>query len=125
MAALSQLPLDGLDVLIIENVGNLVCPTEFDLGEDAKVVVTSLTEGDDKPYKYPGAFLAAQAVIVNKIDLAPYLPVSVDKLRQAIAAINGSARILPMSCVTGEGIDAWQDWIRAMLHAKRERGGLV
>jgi len=123
MAALSQLPLDGLDVLIIENVGNLVCPTEFDLGEDAKVVITSLTEGDDKPLKYPGAFLAAQAIVVNKIDLAPYLPVNVPKLREAILTVNSRARILPLSCATGEGLEDWLDWVRAALRAKRERTG--
>jgi hydrogenase nickel incorporation protein HypB len=119
MAALPQLSLSDVDVLIIENVGNLVCPVGFDLGEDAKVVVTSLTEGDDKPQKYPGAFMAARAVVVNKIDLAPYLPTSLDKLCRSITAINGSAKIIPLSCITGEGMDAWLDWIREMLHAKR------
>lgn len=124
MAALPQLPLGEVDVLIIENVGNLVCPVEFDLGEDAQVVVTSLTEGDDKPLKYPASFMAAQAVVVNKLDLAPYLPASIDRLCQSIAAINGRARVMPLSCVTGEGLAAWLDWIRAMLRAKRERGSL-
>jgi hydrogenase nickel incorporation protein HypB len=124
MAALPQLPLGEVDVLIIENVGNLVCPAEFDLGEDAQVVVTSLTEGDDKPLKYPASFMAAQAVVVNKLDLAPYLPASIDRLCQSIAAINGRARVMPLSCVTGEGLEAWLDWIRAMLRAKRERGSL-
>jgi hydrogenase nickel incorporation protein HypB len=123
MAALSQLPLDGLEVLIIENVGNLVCPTEFDLGEDAKVVITSLTEGDDKPLKYPGAFLAAQAIVVNKIDLEPYLPVKVPKLREAILTVNSRARILPLSCATGEGLEDWLDWVRAAWRAKREPTG--
>ncbi len=118
-AALLQLPLDGVDVLIIENVGNLVCPTSFDLGEDAKVVIASLTEGDDKPLKYPAAFAAARLILINKIDLAPYLPVDVRKLRQAIAAINAEAVILEVSCTTGQGLDAWLDWIRAALRAKR------
>jgi hydrogenase nickel incorporation protein HypB len=124
MAALPQLPLGDVDVLIIENVGNLVCPVEFDLGEDAQVVVTSLTEGDDKPLKYPASFMAAQAVVVNKLDLAPHLPASVDRLYQSIAAINGRARVMPLSCVTGEGLEAWLDWIREALHAKREQGHL-
>ncbi|MBN1889467.1 MAG: hydrogenase nickel incorporation protein HypB [Thermoflexales bacterium] len=118
-AALAQLPLDGVDVLIIENVGNLVCPTSFDLGEDAKIIVASLAEGDDKPLKYPAAFIAARLVLVNKIDLAPYLPVDVRKLRQAITAINAEAAILEVSCTTGQGLDAWLDWIRTALHAKR------
>ncbi len=124
MAALSQLPLGEVDVLIIENVGNLVCPVEFDLGEDAQVVVTSLTEGDDKPLKYPASFMRAQAVVVNKLDLAPHLPVSVDRLCQSITAINGRAQIVPLSCITGEGLEAWLDWIRAALRAKRERSSL-
>jgi hydrogenase nickel incorporation protein HypB len=124
MAALPQLPLGDVDVLIIENVGNLVCPVEFDLGEDVQVVVTSLTEGDDKPLKYPASFMAAQAVVVNKLDLAPHLPASVDRLYHSIAAINGRARVMPLSCVTGEGLEAWLDWIREALHAKREQGHL-
>jgi hydrogenase nickel incorporation protein HypB len=124
MAALPQVSLDGVDVLLIENVGNLVCPTSFDLGEDAKVVITSLTEGEDKPLKYPGAFVAAQVVIVNKIDLAPYLPVNLNKLQQAIATINGRARIMQVSCITGQGLENWLDWIRAALRAKRSASNL-
>jgi len=119
IAALSQLPLDDVDVLIIENVGNLICPVEFDLGEDAKVLVVSLPEGEDKPLKYRPSFIAAQAIIVNKLDLAPYLAVSADRLCQFIGTINGSARIIPLSCVTGEGLDVWLDWLRAALRAKR------
>jgi len=121
MAALPQLRLDHVDVLIIENVGNLICPTEFDLGEDAKVVVTSLTEGDDKPLKYPGAFVAAQAIVVNKIDLEPYLPVSTQELRTAIATINRHAPVIALSCTTGAGFDVWLDWIREALRAKRAK----
>lgn len=119
MAALPRLPLDSIDVLVIENVGNLICPTSFDLGEDAKVVLTSLPEGEDKPLKYPGAFLAAQAAIINKIDLAPYLPVKVDALRRAIIAINSKIEILELSCLTGQGFVGWLDWLRAALHARR------
>lgn len=122
LAALAQLPLDNLDILIIENVGNLVCPTSFDLGEDVKVVITSLTEGDDKPLKYPGAFAAAQVAVINKIDLAPYLPVSVDKLRQAITTINGAVKLLEISCTTCQGVEAWLDWLRAALNNKRTIG---
>lgn len=118
-AALPQLSLEGVDILIVENVGNLVCPTSFDLGEDAKVVITSLTEGDDKPLKYPGAFVSAQVVIVNKVDLAPYLPVDVDKLRKAIRAVNGDVEIIEVSCASGQGLPAWLDWLRAALRAKR------
>ncbi len=124
MAALARFSLDELDVLIIENVGNLICPTEFDLGEDARVVVTSLTEGDDKPLKYPGAFLAARAVVVNKIDLAPYLPVDVRRLCRAISTVNGSAQIIPLSCTTGEGLAEWMGYIHCALRAKRADGRL-
>lgn len=119
MAALPQLELDRVDLLIIENVGNLVCPTEFDLGEDAKVVVTSLTEGDDKPLKYPGAFMAARAVVVNKTDLEPHLPASAAKLRAAVASVNGQADVISLSCLTGAGFDGWLDWIRSAWRAKR------
>ncbi|PKO22350.1 MAG: hydrogenase accessory protein HypB [Chloroflexi bacterium HGW-Chloroflexi-1] len=121
MAALPELPLAELDVLIIENVGNLVCPTEFDLGEDAKVALISLPEGDDKPLKYPGIFLAARAVVLNKMDLAPYLPMDVERLRQGIMTINSDASIIPVSCITGEGLAAWLEWVRRELRAKRAR----
>jgi hydrogenase nickel incorporation protein HypB len=119
VAALPELPLAELDVLIIENVGNLVCPTEFDLGEDAKVALVSLPEGDDKPLKYPGIFLAARAVIINKIDLAPYLPADIERLQQGITTINPDARVFSMSCLTGVGLADWLAWIRAALRAKR------
>ncbi len=109
-------------LLIIENVGNLICPTEFDLGEDAKVALISLPEGDDKPLKYPGIFLAARAVVLNKMDLAPYLPMDVERLRQGIRTINGDASIMPISCITGEGLATWLEWIRAALRAKRLHG---
>ncbi len=122
MAALPELPLAELDVLIIENVGNLVCPTEFDLGEDAKVALISLPEGDDKPLKYPGIFLAARAVVLNKMDLAPYLPMDVERLRQGIMTINSDVSIMPISCITGEGLAAWLEWVRIELRAKRQAG---
>lgn len=121
MAALPQLELDDIDVLVIENVGNLICPTEFDLGEDAKIVITSLTEGDDKPLKYPGAFVTAQAIVINKIDLEPYLPVTIEKLRTAITTINRHAPVIPLSCITGAGFEAWLDWIREQSRAKRTK----
>jgi hydrogenase nickel incorporation protein HypB len=121
MAALPRLSLNDVDVLIIENVGNLVCPIEFDLGEDAKVLITSLTEGDDKPLKYPGGFVAAQVIVVNKIDLEPYLPVSFDKLRVAIGTINHHAPVIALSCTTGAGFDAWLEWIRTAWRAKRAK----
>lgn len=113
------LSLDGADVVIIENVGNLLCPTGWDLGEDAKVVVASLPEGDDKPLKYPMAFLTAQAAVINKIDLEPYIPAKAARLRANALAVNPDLAVFEVSCLTGEGLDAWLDWIRARLAAKR------
>lgn len=113
------LSLDGADVIIIENVGNLLCPTGWDLGEDAKVVVASLPEGDDKPLKYPMAFLAAQAVVINKIDLEPYIPAKAARLRANALAVNPELAVFEVSCQTGQGLDAWLDWIRGRLAAKR------
>jgi hydrogenase nickel incorporation protein HypB len=117
-AALGKLPA-RLDLLVVENVGNLVCPTEFDLGEDLKVVIVSLTEGDDKPLKYPGAFNTAGAMVINKMDLAPYLPASAETLRANALTINPNLEVFEVSCTTGEGLDAWLDWVRARLVAKR------
>ena len=119
--ALAQIALDETDILIIENVGNLVCPTAWDLGEDAKVVVASLPEGDDKPLKYPVAFLTAQAAVLNKIDLEPYLPARVAVLRENALRINEKLAIFPVSCVTGEGPPAWLGWVRDQARRKRER----
>jgi len=113
------LSVDDADIVIIENVGNLLCPTGWDLGEDAKVVVASLPEGDDKPLKYPMAFLTAQAVVINKIDLAPYVPASVARLRANALAIKPDLAVFEVSCLTGEGLDAWLDWVRQKLAAKR------
>jgi len=113
------LSLDGADVIIIENVGNLLCPTGWDLGEDAKVVVASLPEGDDKPLKYPMAFLAAQAAVINKIDLEPYIPAKAARLRANALAVNPDLAVFEVSCLTGAGLDAWLDWIRGRLSAKR------
>ncbi len=113
------LSLDDADVIIIENVGNLLCPTGWDLGEDAKVVVASLPEGDDKPLKYPMAFLAAQAVVINKIDLEPYIPAKAARLRANALTVNPDLAVFEVSCLTGAGLDAWLDWIRARLAAKR------
>ena len=117
--AVDQLDLKGADVVIIENVGNLICPTGWDLGEDAKVVIASLPEGDDKPLKYPMAFSTAQAVIINKIDLAPYLPARVAVLRENALKINPDLAVFEVSCLTGQGLDAWVGWIRSQLAKKR------
>ena len=99
-------------VLLIENVGNLVCPALFDLGEAAKVVVISVTEGDDKPLKYPHMFAAAQLCLVGKLDLLPYVKFDVAACEQAARAVNPKLEILRLSATTGEGLGAWYDWLR-------------
>jgi hydrogenase nickel incorporation protein HypB len=119
-AALEQLQVEDADVVIIENVGNLLCPTGWDLGEDAKVVVASLPEGDDKPLKYPMAFATAQAVVINKIDLEPYLPAEVSVLRQNALQINPHLAVFEVSALMDRGLDGWVDWIREKLAEKRE-----
>ncbi len=112
--------LPQIDLLLIENVGNLICPTGFDLGEDAKVVIVSLPEGDDKPLKYPGIFRESEAMVVNKVDLQPYLKAQVGTLREAALSINPALDIFEISCETGEGLSSWYDWVRAQLAAKGE-----
>jgi hydrogenase nickel incorporation protein HypB len=109
--ALEQLPLDEIDLLLIENVGNLVCPAGLALGQHADVVIASVPEGDDKPYKYPGIFIAVDVVVINKIDLLPYLEFDVPAFRQLIAGLNPKARVFEVSCKTGEGIQAWAEWL--------------
>ena len=121
-AALDRLDTARADVIIIENVGNLLCPTGWDLGEDAKVLVASLTEGDDKPLKYPMSFAAAQAVVINKIDLEPYIPAKVARLRENALLVNPGLAVFEVSCLTGQGLEAWLDWIRARLALKRRAG---
>jgi len=111
--ALTQIDYTKLKVLIIENVGNLVCPAGYDLGEDTKVVLLSTTEGDDKPLKYPAMFRNASVLIINKIDLLPYVNCSVKQIREHALAINPALKIFETSCTTDEGIPAWCNWILA------------
>ena len=109
--ALNNLPLEEIDLLIIENVGNLICPAEFDLGEHRRVMLLSVPEGDDKPYKYPLMFTEANVVLINKIDLLPYLDFNTVAFTQAVSGLNPKARIFPVSCKTGEGLEAWFSWL--------------
>ena len=109
---LGDLPLKDLDVLFIENVGNLVCPAEFKVGEDIKVMILSITEGHDKPLKYPLMFQESAALIVNKVDLRPFLDVDVDKIKKDAMSLNPSIRIFEVSCRSGEGIDQWLQWLK-------------
>lgn len=111
--ALGNLPLDEADLVVIENVGNLVCPAGFDLGEDLKVVLLSVTEGDDKPLKYPAMFRQAKVLIVNKTDLLPYVNCDVAALERHALSINPELRVFETSCTTGEGLDAWCEWLAA------------
>lgn len=112
--ALKALPLHDIDILFIENVGNLICPVEFQLGEEIRVVVASVPEGDDKPYKYPGIFTAVDAVVLNKIDLVPYVDFKVDALRQGVERLNQRAKIFEISCRSGEGIAPWTEWLESL-----------
>jgi hydrogenase nickel incorporation protein HypB len=107
--------LDKADMLIIENVGNLVCPASFDLGEHKRAVVLSVTEGDDKPKKYPAAFRSADIVILNKMDLLSMTNFSLDEAEKNIRDINPDLRVVRTSCVTGEGLGAWYDWLEGCL----------
>jgi len=109
--ALQNLDLKGLDLLFIENVGNLVCPANYDLGEALKVVVLSTTEGDDKPLKYPAMFLNSSVLIINKIDLIPYVNCNLDVLKKNALQINPALRIFELSCFTGEGFPGWCSWL--------------
>jgi len=112
-SALERLPLDQIDLLFIENVGNLICPTGFDLGEHRKVLIAHLPEGDDKPIKYPGMFTAVDALVLNKTDLAPYVDFDLGAFQTAFRALNLGAPLFQVSCKTGEGIGAWVAWLQA------------
>jgi len=119
--ALDQLPAEEIDALVIENVGNLICPTGWDLGEDLKVVVVSLPEGDDKPLKYPMGFLAADAAVINKIDLEPHSPARLSVMRENALRVNRDLDVFEVSCLTGDGIDAWVDWLQSRIAEKRTK----
>jgi len=110
-SALPRLDLANLDLLIVENVGNLVCPAEFQLGTHKSVLVASIPEGDDKPYKYPGMYRGVDAVVINKMDLLPYVSFRVDFFKKGIEALNPGVSQFELSCRTGEGLDAWLDWL--------------
>jgi len=116
--ALKELPLGKLNFVIIENVGNLVCPAEFDVGEDKKIVILSLPEGDDKPLKYPLMFRVANAAIINKIDLAPHLEAEPARFVKHIKQINPQIPIFELSAKTGEGFEAWLNWLEKEAKAK-------
>jgi hydrogenase nickel incorporation protein HypB len=109
--ALKDLPLDKIDLILIENVGNLICPSEFALGEHKRVVISSLPEGDDKTTKYPLIFIDADAVIINKMDLLPHVDFDIAAFRRSIEGLNPTAEVFQLSCKTGEGIERWCSWV--------------
>ncbi len=116
--ALNNLSLEDIDLLIIENVGNLICPAEFALGEHKRVMLLSVPEGDDKPHKYPTMFIEADVVLVNKIDLLPYSDFNMGAFRKVVAGLNPKAVIFEVSCKTGEGLEGWITWLTRTLKDK-------
>lgn len=119
--ALDSLDLSQVDILFIENVGNLVCPVEFDCGEDAKVALLSVTEGDDKPEKYPLLFNLARAMILNKVDLLPHVDFDMARARAFATRLNRELAVFEVSCRNGDGLEGWYDWLRRM-RAEKARG---
>ncbi len=117
--AIESLDIQGLDILFIENVGNLVCPVEFEVGEDCKVALLSVTEGDDKPEKYPLLFAESKAMVLNKIDLLPYVDFDLETAKRFARALNKDIEIFQVSCRNGDGLEAWYDWLRRGVAAKR------
>ena len=116
--ALADLNLAGLDLLVVENVGNLVCPAEFNVGEDHKVMMLSVTEGDDKPYKYPLMFKESRVLLISKVDLLPHLRCDIEKIKAAARSINHDLIIFEISSYTGQGLDDWHNWIREQTATK-------
>ena len=115
--AVDVLDLERLDLIIIENVGNLVCPTDFDLGENAKVMILSVPEGDDKPLKYPGVFQVSDAIILNKVDTLPVFNFDRAAFDDAVTRLNPQAPVFPLAATSGEGVDAWTEWLAERVRA--------
>ena len=116
--ALTSLPLPDIDLLLIENVGNLVCPAEFSIGEDLKVLIASVPEGDDKPYKYPLMFNTVDVIVLNKIDLLPYVKFNIEGFTKTVKTINPKVELFKVSCTTGEGLQPWANWLLAQMKRK-------
>jgi hydrogenase nickel incorporation protein HypB len=110
--ALKQMSLNDIDVIIVENVGNLVCPASFHLGTHKSVLIASVPEGDDKPYKYPGMYRGVDALVINKIDLLPYVTFNMEYFRKGVEILNPGLASFPLSCKTGEGMDSWIQWVK-------------
>ena len=119
--ALDSLPLGRIDLLIIENVGNLVCPAAFQLGSHLNLLIASIPEGDDKPYKYPGMYRGVQALVINKTDLLPYVSFNMDYFRRGVEALNPGLATFPLSCRTGDGLPAFADWLVGQVQHGRKK----
>jgi len=116
--AVGQFDLGNVDMLVVENVGNLVCPAEFNVGEDMKIMILSVPEGDDKPLKYPLMFSLSKALIINKIDLLPYVDCNVEKIREEASKLSPGIAVFEVSCRTGEGLEAWYDWVEKQVKSR-------
>jgi hydrogenase nickel incorporation protein HypB len=119
--ALPALPLRDLNLVVVENVGNLVCPANFQIGTHLNVLIASIPEGDDKPYKYPSMYRGMQVLIINKIDLLPYVPFDMDYFKKGVEVLNPGVAIFPVSCKTGENMDAWVDWLLKKVNRERKK----
>lgn len=118
--ALKEMKLDEVDLIIVENVGNLICPSSFKLGTHRSVLIASIPEGDDKPYKYPPMYRGVDAVIINKVDLLPYVKFNMDYFIAGIEMLNPGVKTFPISCVTGEGLTDWTDWLYEQVAKNRQ-----
>ncbi len=118
--ALPALPLKDLNLVVVENVGNLVCPANFQIGTHLNVLIASIPEGDDKPYKYPSMYRGMQVLIINKIDLLPYVPFDMDYFKRGVEVLNPGVAVFPVSCKTGENMDAWVDWLVKKVNPKNK-----
>lgn len=118
--ALPALPLNELNLVMVENVGNLVCPANFQIGTHLNVLIASIPEGDDKPYKYPGMYRGVQVLIINKIDLLPYVPFNMDYFQKGVEILNPGVTVFPVSCKTGEGMESWVNWLVHQVNATKE-----
>ncbi|APU98335.1 MULTISPECIES: hydrogenase nickel incorporation protein HypB [Sphingobacterium] len=121
LQALDHIDIEGIDLLFIENVGNLLCPSAFDLGEDYRVTLLATTEGDDKPKKYPRMFLTSELMLVSKADLLPYVPFSVDAVTKDAREVNPNLEVITISTLNGDGLDTWCDWLKERVQAKKDQ----
>ena len=121
LQALDHIDIEGIDLLFIENVGNLLCPSAFDLGEDYRVTLLATTEGDDKPKKYPRMFLTSELMLVSKADLLPYVPFSVDAVTKDAREVNPNLEVITISTLKGEGLDTWCEWLKEKVQLKKEQ----